>query len=157
MVASEVRSKSRLEAIIALDVSGILWVTRLDFLSVERFWFEGYTTHEGRKSIWLQSLNPRSRSNFLENLKMNLIAWAVLGIVAGAIAKLLYPGDQGGSILSTMALGIVGAFLGGSVVTLVTTGTISLATLPGIPGLVVAILGSMIAIFLWGLIDRNAA
>ena len=88
---------------------------------------------------------------------MNIIAWAVLGIVAGAIAKLLYPGDQGGGFLSTIALGIVGAFLGGSVVTLVTTGTISLATLPGIPGLVVAILGAMIAIFLWGLIDRNAA
>ena len=88
---------------------------------------------------------------------MNLIAWAVLGIVAGAIAKLLYPGDQGGGILSTMVLGIIGAFLGGSLVTLVMTGTISLATFPGIPGLVVAILGAMIAIFLWGLVDRNAA
>lgn len=88
---------------------------------------------------------------------MNIIAWAVLGIVAGAIAKLLYPGDQGGGILSTVVLGIIGAFLGGSVVTLVTTGTISLATFPGIPGIVVAILGAMIAIFLWGLIARNAA
>ena len=88
---------------------------------------------------------------------MNLIAWAILGIVAGAIAKLLYPGNQGGGILSTMILGIIGAFLGGSVVTLVTTGTIALATFPGIPGLVVAILGAMIAIFLWGLVTGNAA
>ena len=86
---------------------------------------------------------------------MNIIAWAILGIVAGAIAKLLYPGDQGGNILSTMILGILGAFLGGSVVTLVTTGTISLATLPGVPGLVVAILGAMVAIFLWGLVARD--
>ncbi|WP_068815079.1 GlsB/YeaQ/YmgE family stress response membrane protein [Phormidesmis priestleyi] len=88
---------------------------------------------------------------------MNLIAWAILGIVAGAIAKLLYPGNQGGGILSTMILGIIGAFLGGSVVTLVTTGTIALATFPGIPGLVVAILGAMIAIFLWGLVTGSAA
>ena len=88
---------------------------------------------------------------------MNLIAGAILGIVAGAIAKLLYPGDQGGSFLSTMVLGIIGAFLGGSLVTLVTTGTISLLTCPGTPGLVVAILGAMVATFLWGLIDRNAA
>ena len=88
---------------------------------------------------------------------MNIIAWAVLGIVAGVIAKLLYPSNQGGSILSTMVLGIIGAFLGGSLVTLVTTGTIALATFPGFPGLVVAILGAMVAIFLWGLIDRNAA
>jgi uncharacterized membrane protein YeaQ/YmgE (transglycosylase-associated protein family) len=88
---------------------------------------------------------------------MNIIAWAILGIVAGAIAKLLYPGSQGGGILSTMVLGIIGAFLGGSVVTLVTTGTIALSTLPGIPGLVVAILGAMIAIFLWGLVTGDAA
>jgi len=88
---------------------------------------------------------------------MNIIAWAILGIVAGAIAKLLYPGNQGGGILSTMILGIIGAFLGGSVVTLVTTGTIALATFPGIPGLVVAILGAMIAIFLWGLVTGSAA
>lgn len=88
---------------------------------------------------------------------MNLIAWAILGIVAGAIAKLLYPGNQGGGILSTMILGIIGAFLGGSVVTLLTTGTIALATFPGIPGLVVAILGAMIAIFLWGLVTGSAA
>ncbi|PSB20423.1 GlsB/YeaQ/YmgE family stress response membrane protein [Phormidesmis priestleyi ULC007] len=88
---------------------------------------------------------------------MNLIAWAILGIVAGAIAKLLYPGDQGGGILSTMVLGIIGAFLGGSLVTLVTTGTISLSTFPGLPGIIVAILGAMVAIFLWVLVDRNAA
>ncbi len=88
---------------------------------------------------------------------MNLIAWAILGIVAGAIAKLLYSGNQGGGILSTMILGIIGAFLGGSVVTLVTTGTIALATFPGLPGLVVAILGAMIAIFLWGLVTGDAA
>ncbi len=85
---------------------------------------------------------------------MNIIAWAILGIVAGAIAKLLYPGDQGGNILSTMILGILGAFLGGSVVTLVTTGTISLATLPGVPGLVVAILGVYDCDLLVG-IDRS--
>jgi uncharacterized membrane protein YeaQ/YmgE (transglycosylase-associated protein family) len=88
---------------------------------------------------------------------MNIIAWAILGIVAGAIAKLLYPGNQGGGILSTMILGIVGAFLGGSIVTLLTTGTIALNTLPGIPGLIVAILGAMLAIFLWSLITRRAA
>jgi uncharacterized membrane protein YeaQ/YmgE (transglycosylase-associated protein family) len=83
---------------------------------------------------------------------MNIIAWAILGIVAGAIAKLLYPGDQGGSIINTVLLGIVGAFLGGSIVTLLTTGTIALTTVPGLPGTVVAILGAIVALFLWSLI-----
>ena len=89
---------------------------------------------------------------------MNLIAWALLGIVAGAIAKLLYPGRQGGGIISTMVLGIVGSFLGGSLFTLLTTGTISLAATGfNIGGLIVAVLGAMVAIFLWGLVTRSAA
>ena len=43
---------------------------------------------------------------------MGIIAWIVLGLIAGALAKLIYPGHQGGGILATMVLGIVGAFLG---------------------------------------------
>lgn len=89
---------------------------------------------------------------------MNLIAWIVLGLLAGAIAKAIYPGRQGGGILSTMILGIIGAFVGGCIVTLLETGTLQLtaATL-SIPGLIVAILGAMIAIFVWGLITRRSA
>ncbi len=89
---------------------------------------------------------------------MNILAWALLGIVAGAIAKMIYPGRQGGGIFSTMLLGIIGAFLGGSIVTLLTTGTINLTAAGlSIPGVIVAVLGAIIAIFLWGLITRSAA
>ncbi|MDB9372073.1 GlsB/YeaQ/YmgE family stress response membrane protein [Nodularia sphaerocarpa] len=83
---------------------------------------------------------------------MNLIAWAILGLLAGAIGKAIYPGSQGGGILSTMILGIIGAFVGGSLFTLFQTGTLQLtATSLSIPGLFVAVIGSMIAIYLWGL------
>lgn len=89
---------------------------------------------------------------------MNILAWAILGIVAGAIAKLIYPGRQGGGILSTMILGILGSFLGGSLFTLLTQGTINLTTAGfSFPGLIIAILGAMIAIFLWGMIAGRAA
>ncbi|KAM3098046.1 GlsB/YeaQ/YmgE family stress response membrane protein [Phormidesmis sp. 146-35] len=89
---------------------------------------------------------------------MNIIAWAILGIIAGAIAKAIYPGTQGGGLLSTMILGIIGAFIGGSVVTLLTTGQIGLTAAGfSIPGVIVAVIGAIIAIFLWGLITRNAA
>lgn len=89
---------------------------------------------------------------------MNIIAWIVLGLIAGAIGKAIYPGTQGGGILSTMILGIVGAFIGGSIVTLLTTGQVGFtaATL-SIPGIIVAVIGAIIAIFLWGLINKNAA
>ncbi|MEX2175568.1 MAG: GlsB/YeaQ/YmgE family stress response membrane protein [Pirellulaceae bacterium] len=45
----------------------------------------------------------------------SIIVWAVFGLVIGAIARLLYPGRQPMSLLMTMALGIVGSFVGGLV------------------------------------------
>ncbi|MBW4626071.1 MAG: GlsB/YeaQ/YmgE family stress response membrane protein [Brasilonema octagenarum HA4186-MV1] len=88
---------------------------------------------------------------------MNLIAWVVLGILAGAIAKAIYPGYQGGGILSTIVLGIVGAFVGGTLVNVLQTGTFTLTTATlSIPGLFVAVLGAMIAIFLYYQFSRRA-
>jgi uncharacterized membrane protein YeaQ/YmgE (transglycosylase-associated protein family) len=87
---------------------------------------------------------------------MNIIAWIVLGLLAGAIAKAIYPGHQGGGILATIILGIVGAFVGGSLYSLLATGTLQLtATSLSIPGLIVAVLGAIVAIFIWGLVARN--
>ena len=37
---------------------------------------------------------------------------AIIGLIAGAVAKLLIPGKDPGGIFITMALGIAGAFLG---------------------------------------------
>ncbi|AUT00823.1 GlsB/YeaQ/YmgE family stress response membrane protein [Nostoc sp. CENA543] len=87
---------------------------------------------------------------------MNIIAWVILGLLAGAIAKAIYPGTQGGGILSTMILGIIGAFIGGSLYSLFATGTLQLtATSLSLPGLLIAVIGAMIAIYLWGLISRS--
>jgi uncharacterized membrane protein YeaQ/YmgE (transglycosylase-associated protein family) len=81
---------------------------------------------------------------------MNIIAWIILGLLAGAIAKAIYPGRQGGGILTTMILGIIGAFIGGTIVTVLQTGTLQFtAASLSIPGLIVAILGAMLAIFIW--------
>lgn len=44
---------------------------------------------------------------------MGLIGWIILGLLAGAIAKLLLPGRDPGGVLGTIVIGIVGAFLGG--------------------------------------------
>ncbi len=44
---------------------------------------------------------------------MGIFSWIILGIVAGALAKLLMPGKDGGGIFITMVLGIAGAFVGG--------------------------------------------
>ena len=87
---------------------------------------------------------------------MNIIAWTVLGLLSGAIAKAIYPGSQGGGILSTIVLGIIGAFVGGSLYSLISMGSIQLtATSLSIPGLTIAVLGSMLAIYLWRIMARN--
>lgn len=44
---------------------------------------------------------------------MGILAWIVLGLVAGAIAKLLMPGRDPGGWIITMLIGIAGAFVGG--------------------------------------------
>ncbi|MGZ8804392.1 MAG: GlsB/YeaQ/YmgE family stress response membrane protein [Microbacterium sp.] len=44
---------------------------------------------------------------------MGFLAFLILGLIAGAIAKLILPGKQGGGWLITLLLGVVGALLGG--------------------------------------------
>ncbi|MFI1567178.1 GlsB/YeaQ/YmgE family stress response membrane protein [Streptomyces sp. NPDC020490] len=44
---------------------------------------------------------------------MGIIAWIVIGLLAGAIAKALMPGKDPGGIIITMLIGIAGGLLGG--------------------------------------------
>jgi uncharacterized membrane protein YeaQ/YmgE (transglycosylase-associated protein family) len=44
---------------------------------------------------------------------MGIIAFIILGAIAGAIAKALLPGDDPGGFIITTIVGIVGAILGG--------------------------------------------
>jgi len=44
---------------------------------------------------------------------MGIIAFIILGLLAGAIAKALLPGDDPGGIIVTAIIGIVGALAGG--------------------------------------------
>jgi uncharacterized membrane protein YeaQ/YmgE (transglycosylase-associated protein family) len=89
---------------------------------------------------------------------MGIIAWIVLGLIAGAIAKAIYPGHQGGGIFATIGLGILGALVGGYLGQLLfgTSGGASFGALT-VPSILFAILGAVVIIFLWGLITRRAA
>lgn len=44
---------------------------------------------------------------------MGIIAWILLGLIAGAIAKAIVPGRDPGGLIVTTIIGIVGALLGG--------------------------------------------
>ena len=44
---------------------------------------------------------------------MGIIGFIVLGLIAGAIAKAIMPGDDPGGVVVTMVIGVVGALLAG--------------------------------------------
>lgn len=72
---------------------------------------------------------------------------------AYAYAKAIYPGYQGGEILSTMILGIIGALVGESLFTFLRTATLEITAAGAgltLPGILVAVLGAIVAISLWG-------
>lgn len=48
---------------------------------------------------------------------MGIIAWIVLGLLAGMIAKAIVSGDEGFGVILTTILGVAGAALGGLVAT----------------------------------------
>ena len=47
-----------------------------------------------------------------------ILLWIVIGAIAGALAKLIMPGDDPGGFIVTILLGIAGAFVGGFVMQL---------------------------------------
>ena len=50
---------------------------------------------------------------------ISILIWLILGFLAGYIAKLILPGADGGGVILTTILGIVGAVVGGYIGTLV--------------------------------------
>ena len=47
------------------------------------------------------------------------IGWMIIGLVAGALARLLLPGRQPMGLLMTMILGLVGSMVGGFISSLI--------------------------------------
>ncbi|KLV09267.1 hypothetical protein ABT56_03500 [Photobacterium aquae] len=77
---------------------------------------------------------------------MGVFSWIILGLLAGALAKWLMPGDDGGGWIATMGLGIGGAFVGGWVGAFIGLGP---ATGVNIGSLVTATLGAFILLFIY--------
>ena len=53
---------------------------------------------------------------------MGIIGWIVLGLLAGIVAKAIFPGDPGLGVIMTTLLGVGGALLGGLVASLLGLG-----------------------------------
>jgi len=86
---------------------------------------------------------------------MSIIAWLVVGAIAGFIASKVVPGDEGYGVLGGLIAGIVGAMLGGFLFSLV-TGNEDWLTGIDISTILAAIVGAIIVVFLWNMITKRS-
>jgi uncharacterized membrane protein YeaQ/YmgE (transglycosylase-associated protein family) len=56
---------------------------------------------------------------------MGILSWIVFGLIAGILAKFFMPGPDGGGIIVTILLGIVGAVVGGFIGTALGLGDVT--------------------------------
>lgn len=82
---------------------------------------------------------------------MSILYWILLGLVAGAIAKLLMPGRDPGGCILTIVIGIVGALLGGFLATLLGFGGISGFDFRS---LIIAVLGAIVLLAIFKAVRR---
>lgn len=81
---------------------------------------------------------------------MGIIWTAIIGLVVGVVAKLLMPGTQGGGIIVTMILGIVGAFVAtflGQAIGWYQAGQAA--------GFIASVLGAILVLWIYGMVVKK--
>ncbi|UKA49790.1 GlsB/YeaQ/YmgE family stress response membrane protein [Arthrobacter sp. FW305-123] len=86
---------------------------------------------------------------------MGIIGWIILGLIAGAIAKAIMPGKQGGGWLTTLLLGVVGAVLGGWIGSALFK--VGINEFWSLSTWLLAIGGALLVLIIWGLFTRKKA
>ena len=86
---------------------------------------------------------------------MGILAWILVGLIAGILAKIAMPGPDPGGVILTIVIGIVGAVIGGFVLNNLLGG-------PDVTGfnltsVLVATFGSIILLAVYRLITRRTA
>ncbi|WP_371151486.1 GlsB/YeaQ/YmgE family stress response membrane protein [Buchananella felis] len=79
---------------------------------------------------------------------MGFIAFLLLGLIAGAIAKALMPGKQEGGWIATLVLGVIGAMVGGWLGGILLDA--KLGNFWDLKSWVLAIGGSLVVLAVWG-------
>lgn len=86
---------------------------------------------------------------------MGFIGWIVLGLIAGAIAKAILPGKQGGGWIATLVLGVIGALVGGWIGQAAFNADVD--KFFSLSSWLLAIGGSLIVLVVWGFITKKRA
>jgi len=87
---------------------------------------------------------------------MNLIIWLVVGGVVGWVASLIMKTDAQQGLVLNVVVGIVGALIGGWLLSpMVGAGTLNQGDF-SIPGLLVSLVGAVVLLFIVNLVRRRA-
>lgn len=87
---------------------------------------------------------------------MGIIGWIILGGLAGALAKLILPGDQPGGIIVTTIVGVVGALIAGFLAQAVGFGD-PIDEFFDISTWIAAIVGALALLAVWGAVAARRA
>ncbi|MBB4841944.1 putative membrane protein YeaQ/YmgE (transglycosylase-associated protein family) [Paucibacter oligotrophus] len=79
---------------------------------------------------------------------MHYLWMFLIGIVVGAIARLIMPGSQNIGLLMTGVLGVAGSFVGGFIGRLVSGSADGSLLHPA--GLLMSVVGAVLLLFIWG-------
>ena len=84
---------------------------------------------------------------------MGILAWIVVGLVAGILAKIAMPGPDPGGVILTVIIGIAGAVVGG----LILNAVLGRPGLTGfdLPTVLVATLGSVLLLAVYRFVTRR--
>jgi uncharacterized membrane protein YeaQ/YmgE (transglycosylase-associated protein family) len=85
---------------------------------------------------------------------VSIIAWVVLGLLAGMIAKAIMPGGERVGLILATVLGIAGAILGGFLATAVGFGD-PIDEFFDISTWIAAVVGALIILWLWSMISNR--
>ena len=86
---------------------------------------------------------------------MGIIGWILLGLLAGAIAKLILPGEDPGGIIVTTLIGIAGALVGGFIASALDIG--DLDEFFDIGTWLIAIGGALLLLVIYRMFTRGTA
>lgn len=82
---------------------------------------------------------------------MGILSWIVIGLIAGALAKWIMPGDDPGGFIVTILIGVAGGLLGGFIGTQLGIGAVTGFNLVSL-GLAVG--GALVLLFGYRLVKR---
>jgi uncharacterized membrane protein YeaQ/YmgE (transglycosylase-associated protein family) len=89
----------------------------------------------------------------MEESMLHFIWWLIIGLVAGALARLIMPGKDPMGIIATIVLGIIGSVLGGFLSTLI-WGTGEAGFQPA--GLILSLIGAIVVLWVWRMIRSRS-